>query len=652
MGTFSGIFKKLKYYIFFLWVAVILYFYFAENPFPLGYMVASFAGWVFIVFAALGVGTKTKNMLKVDTVTFLEDISVSLGLGLGLLYSVMIIMGVAGLLTPLSVYIMLTLLVLITLKDIYKWISTGIEKWKEHSGNRFSFIGTVFLIILIAGLGSSFLSSISPPTGSYSLSVPLAAAKNYIYEGRLYDIPYNYTSVFSPGMVMLYTLGLLVSGFKAAGLIAFLFIFLIAISVYSMTRKFFHRKIALFATTIIITTPVIFKLYLFYHPLPGSIFFSFMSLYSFICWSGQSSAGLKKKKGWLILAGLFSAFSIGWGYYGLFTPMVILIMVIYKILDKKQDGGYEHFSNELLYFLLPFLIGLLPMGIKNMVITGNPVYPFFAGREASVSATYGAAKSFFGYLLPLWHIPFAARPSVADFFKTGLVYVLFLPAVFLIDRLGKTIRVMLTFVGIYIAVFILVGRAAAYIYTLLPILAIVTAYIIINLYGKFRYFYQAVMGIFIVSLTVNLYIIWPWLNLDEKINFALGYISRSEFKDNAIEGYKAMEYINKNTPPDSKVLLIGEIRTFYIDRKTITSDLWSKSPFAELVGSGENTADSAAILKERGITHLFVNESELSRIMRYRSNIFNDYTVGIYEELTSNYMNEAYSVDDYKIYEF
>nr|MDA3793142.1 hypothetical protein [Elusimicrobiota bacterium] len=283
MDTYTDILKKFKYYIFFLWAAVILYVYFAKNPFPLGYMVASVAGWVFIVSAALGAGTKVKNMLKVETVTFLEDISVSLGLGLGILYFIMVIMGVAGLLKPVYGYIMLVLVIGFTVKDIYKWISTGVGKWKEHSGNRFSFIGAVFLIILITGLGASFISSVSPPTDSYSLSVPLAAAKNYIAEGRVYDIPYNYTSVFSPGMVMLYTLGLLISNFKVAGLISFLFIFLIAISVYSMTRKFFHRKIALFATTIIVTTPVIFKLYLLYHPLPGSIFFSFMSLYSFIC---------------------------------------------------------------------------------------------------------------------------------------------------------------------------------------------------------------------------------------------------------------------------------------------------------------------------------------------------------------------------------
>ncbi|MEA3507168.1 MAG: hypothetical protein U9R36_06750, partial [Elusimicrobiota bacterium] len=94
MGNYGDFLKKYKYYFFFLWAAVILYIYFAKNPFPLGYLAASVAGWIFIVLAALGTGTKAKNMLSVETVTFLEDISVSLGLGLGILYFIMVLLGI------------------------------------------------------------------------------------------------------------------------------------------------------------------------------------------------------------------------------------------------------------------------------------------------------------------------------------------------------------------------------------------------------------------------------------------------------------------------------------------------------------------------------------------------------------------------------
>jgi hypothetical protein len=249
-------------------------------------------------------------------------------------------------------------------------------------------------------------------------------------------------------------------------------------------------------------------------------------------------------------------------------------------------------------------------------------------------------------------MPFAASPSPANLLLTGPVDILFLPAVFLIDELGKTIRVMMAFAGIYIVVFILAGRSIAYIYTLLPLFAIITAYIIINLYGKIKYFYRAVMAIFIVSLTVNLYIIWPLLNLDGKINFALGYTSRAEFKHNAIEGYGAMDYINKNASPDAGVLLIGETRTFYIDRKTVAPDVWSKSPFADMISGAGNTGEAAEILKKKGITHILVNESELQKTKRYHSNIFNEYAYGVYEDLTSNYINKVYSRDGYTVYEF
>ena len=61
------------------------------------------------------------------------------------------------------------------------------------------------------------------------------------------------------------------------------------------------------------------------------------------------------------------------------------------------------------------------------------------------------------------------------------------------------------------------------------------------------------------------------------------------------------KWINQNLPPNSKVLVRGEVRLFYFDRKTVLEEEFSLfSNYADL----KTPAEISTLLKEKGFTHL------------------------------------------------
>ncbi|MBI5209437.1 MAG: glycosyltransferase family 39 protein [Elusimicrobia bacterium] len=75
--------------------------------------------------------------------------------------------------------------------------------------------------------------------------------------------------------------------------------------------------------------------------------------------------------------------------------------------------------------------------------------------------------------------------------------------------------------------------------------------------------------------------------------------------------YSAMAFIDEKLPPDARVLFLGEARAYYCERDFIASTVFDLNPFwTELRGSAD-AAELSRRLKAMGVTHLFLNASEL-----------------------------------------
>ncbi len=590
-----------------VWLIAVLAFYCCLNPAPLGNFFPPLAGMFFIGLAAIGSGLKVLNKLNLRTDTFLENITFSGGFGLGILYIASLALGLAGLYRSVYASGVVFLLLLISFPELKDWINKSVYKLKQHSGNRFSLIGALFLIVLVSFLGIALLSAITPPVSEYALSGSLATSGSYVIQGGITAFPYSYQIHLPPGMSSLQALGLLIAGETGAGPVSFFFLFFLLTGVYSMTRKFFHRKIALFACAIMLSTPALINFYVSGHPFMGSVFFGFLAVYCYICWTSRSGEITGMSDKWIVACGIFAGLSISFGFYSIFVPMALVIMIIYSIAAIKKDISFQDAVNHAAWFLIPFIAVLLPHVIKNLITAGNPLFPFFS-RAFIPLGIEGARESLWGYLMPLWNIPFAENIRWSNFFLMGPLYFLFIPAVIAVREIGKTVKLLLRFTVLYLIIYIVAGRDMAFIYFLMPVLSIITAYIIVNLYGQKKYFYHFVMAVFFIGLFINFNLIMGSTKSYGNIYFTLGLESREEHLKNNLPGYSVFRYINENTPAESVILIAGETRTFYIERPVVGGDVFIDNPILDMIRRHGTPEGFLEEIQEMNITHILIGE--------------------------------------------
>ncbi|MFW6172693.1 MAG: ArnT family glycosyltransferase [Elusimicrobiota bacterium] len=637
--------------VFLLWVAVVFLFYFSIQDWPFGHILKSTAGWFVILLISLGIGIRIISAFRIKTSTFLENLCLCLGMGLGTIQIVMMLFGFLGLYSKLYIYLFIGITIVFLYKDILLWLKTAYEKWKKYSGNRFSIIGACILIILVLGLILSFINSLSLPINDYTLSGQMALAKEYILSGKIANMRYQYSANMPSGMSMLFVLGIIVYGVSVARLITFTFFLLLTVGIYSMGRRFFHRRIALFASAITVSTPVIMKFNLLDHYYIPCTFFAFMALYTYICWAGHSSID-NKSQGWIFVSGIFTSFSLFFGLFSMFFPLVLLIMIFYYEYKISNQRDISKIVRKMSCYLIPFVGVLLILFLKNYLIATNPFFPFFLNStDKNMQIIFKGTKSLWGYLLPLWYIPFSRGLSVYNFYYTGLSCIVFLPGIFLVKEIGKTMRVLLFFIGIYFLIFIIAGRRIGFFYPLIPIFSMVVSYLIVSVYRRKKYYFQIITAVFFLTLGVNLYTVIPWLKISENINFVFDYKTEKEYLYKNIEGYGSMDYINKNTPVNSKILCLGEKRTFYIKRKTIKSDFWNIEPMVEIINKVNNSKELNMNLSKLGITHLFINQENILNLKKYHSYYWNSKVERIFKRLINKHAELKYSEGEFKIYE-
>lgn len=118
-----------------------------------------------------------------------------------------------------------------------------------------------------------------------------------------------------------------------------------------------------------------------------------------------------QKTSTLILTGLFAGFAVASKYTaGVFAVGILVFLLFFAIQHK------ENFLKRTVLFIGSFLIPILPWLIKNLVSTGNPLYPYF-----SFSGSFSAERAAilqnlppFGNWTDLFLLPFRATTIGAE----------------------------------------------------------------------------------------------------------------------------------------------------------------------------------------------------------------------------------------------
>jgi len=201
------------------------------------------------VLSCVGFGAAGLRLLRIDkSLQWGERVSWSFVLGIGVLGWGLFFIGVAGLLTPLP---MAVLLIAGFPGIAFLGVPDG------QSGEAYSTLERLLLVGLLLALSLDSLEGVSPPADADSLAYHFATPKMFLQEGRILFIPravdgavpllqqMTYASALGLGGEKSLTLWTMVSGWGAA------------LMLFTLARNHMSRAWALAITLIWLTTPAI-----------------------------------------------------------------------------------------------------------------------------------------------------------------------------------------------------------------------------------------------------------------------------------------------------------------------------------------------------------------------------------------------------------
>lgn len=207
----------------------------------------------------------------------------------------------------------------------------------------------------------------------------------YLYHHRIYDVWHNFYSQLPAHVEMLYALAVALEGDTLARFlnVSFGVLFLLAIGATA-------RVLALpraWAVLIVIASPLFLLLVTRSYADLGVGFYGALSILLMIRWRDSGSRAA------LVLAGAAAGIGMAAKYTGILVPLAVLAAAAPERRRPRLRG-------DLALFCLAALLPILAWLLKNWLLRGNPVAPFF-----------GAHVGLFQADVPELALPFMGRPE-------------------------------------------------------------------------------------------------------------------------------------------------------------------------------------------------------------------------------------------------
>jgi len=335
---------------------------------------------------------------------------------------------------------------------------------------------------------------------------------------------------------------------------------------------------------------------------------------------------------WLALAGVMAGLSFGCKY-----PAGALIVLPLAILAfATPASGWQRRLAAVGVYGAAACLTMAPWFIKNTAMAGNPVFPLAGGVFTTYPTGWGLQESrhfaachrseveLQDRLAMLWQYV----PADSDQRFGPLLLLLAMSAVVLAWG-ERPVRLAVLVLGLQVLVWLFATHLyARFAVPMLIPLIILTSAAVDRSVAVLRG--QRAPGFVIGALVAYLVIIglgWNLGFIGRLYHVHAPLVGRSVqiegnpefFLKGVLRGYEFYGVVNTGdtVPTKSKVLLIGEARPFYFQRKVDYCVVFNRNPFVEAVRAADS--DPARViqwLRDNRYTHVLVNWAEIYRLRR------------------------------------
>lgn len=523
----------------------------------------------------------------------LARVSLAIALGLGLIAQGTFVLGLVGLLDR---WIVLTAIAAVHLLGWRRWRAM-LAGWRTvmPPGR------TVALAALV--LAPTVALALYPPTGWDATLYHLPYVDAFVEAGRLVFVPEVRFPVFPQAVEMLFVVAYFLGGDVACQLTQALAMAVTAGLLWSWGRRLVGARAGLWATAIWLGAPIVVWTASNAYVDVGLTLFVTAAL---CAWERSSATGDRR---WLVLAGAFAGLAAATKYLGLFVVGVLVVAAARRATASRS-------WRPLVELGAPLALVAGPWYMRLVVLTGNPLFPFYPGLfgespwtiripqpEAAASWPQRIAEAL-GFLL---RTPWAAVFDRGVFQHAApmppllpLLVLVGLPAA-LFDR---RLRWPLAICGGYALFWLTTFRDLRFLLVFLPLLALVLAAGVERALGRRA---AAATGLLAVALiaTGPLYALhrlqrWGPLPVTET--------ARRDFLGEAVPGYRELRWLEENEPPGYRVYgwFAARLR-YYAGGEPYLGELYGPDAYSRLYPVLHDGEALWRELRRRGATHFLVS---------------------------------------------
>jgi 4-amino-4-deoxy-L-arabinose transferase-like glycosyltransferase len=427
--------------------------------------------------ALLGYLLGRRLTLLVHYHSVLEQVSLSMALGLGVIAYLVLLLGLLGLLYPLLLLITLLVAGLFCYQVWIGWprgLLSILKRVKAFRKLDPALTLAVIIVLIVLSL-PLWLLPLYPPTGFDETLYHLASAKLYAQNHQVIFTPYLRFPVFPQTNQMLFTLALLFFDDILARLIQLLLMIILTLGVIAFGQRYFSRRAGWWSAAILLANPLVLWSGSTAYIDMGLMLYVMVAVYALWNWSQW------RERHWLVLAGIFCGLAVGVKYPALFFVGVLQIVALHVSFRERK-------------YLRPFLFGLIafltsaPWLARNIYYTGNPVFPFFHETFTSVFGhglwkpeyytgmltdipNYGIGKSLKALIMLPWHLSFNQQSFPTEAPLSPLYFYL-LPLLALAGVMISRIRPLLTIVVAFTLFWFFSIQVMRYLLPALPLLSL------------------------------------------------------------------------------------------------------------------------------------------------------------------------------------
>ncbi len=345
----------------------------------------------------------------------LLHLSAAVAVGLGVLMLVTLGLGAAGVLLSVGRYGVPPVMTVIAAFGVVRWLRNP-AYGRTFPSEKFTLFDWALIILSGLLVLKNLLASFTPEVRFDAINYHIAFPHLYVSTGGIEDYSWNVMFHLPQNIEMLYTLVLLWGSDSGPKLLhCFLGLGTLAV-IYGLGERFFSRRAGLIGVFLFYVQPQTAMISNTAFNDLGRAFFEILALgclMEFWRERGRKTAGLEEEdRTWVYLAAVFAGLSLGikWTSFPVFFAPLFLVHGWYVFrLGFRRDLLW---TGVLLFFIPLFMF--TPWMIKDLVFTGNPIYPFLnhlfglsdqvsveAERFMNSQAPQSSAYSWAG-VLPYW----------------------------------------------------------------------------------------------------------------------------------------------------------------------------------------------------------------------------------------------------------